>query len=107
MNCSTLESFVLRATLLAACFLTTTRGQMFTSLGDFPVSNINYIASVRITGLANNGSVVGTGYVGFFHSAFRWSQGAGFELLGSLPGGSSSWANGVSDDGAVIIGAST
>ncbi len=106
MNSSTVNSCVLRATLFAACLLTTVRGQMFTSLGEFPVSDINYITSLKISGVANTGSVVGTGYVGVFHSAFRWSQGSGFELLGSLPGGTTNWANGISDDGSVIIGAS-
>src|SRR5882724_6923001 len=36
--------------------------------------------------------------------AFRWTRLDGMESLGSFPGGASSWANGVSRDGSVVVG---
>ena len=36
--------------------------------------------------------------------AFRWTSGGGFEPLGTLPGGSQSWATSLSADGAVVGG---
>lgn len=106
-SCPSLPAFFFRTAPLAVCLLLTAHGQVFTSMGEFPVSDIKYVTSLRISGVSNHGSVVGTGYVGLFHSAFRWSQNNGFELLGSLAGGSTSWGNGISDDGNVIVGAST
>jgi probable HAF family extracellular repeat protein len=36
--------------------------------------------------------------------AFRWTSGGGLVSLGTLPGGSSSWANATSADGSVVVG---
>lgn len=39
--------------------------------------------------------------------AFRWSEDAGMQSLGFLPGATESWALGVSGDGSVVVGYST
>lgn len=37
----------------------------------------------------------------------RWTSGLGVQPLGNLPGGTDSFANGISQDGAVVVGGST
>ncbi len=54
-------------------------------------------------GVSADGSVV-VGKTG--SDAFRWTQTGGLELLGLLPGSSSSSASGVSADGSLIVGQS-
>jgi probable HAF family extracellular repeat protein len=60
------------------------------------------------TGITANGSIiVGTGSADETYSeAFRWIEGQGMQSLGVLPGGSSSYAVGISADGGRIFGGS-
>lgn len=58
------------------------------------------------TGITGNGSViVGTGVSdGQYSEAFRWTASGGMESLGVMPGGSSSFATGITGDGGRIFG---
>jgi probable HAF family extracellular repeat protein len=48
--------------------------------------------------------IVGQADAGTTSQAFRWTSGTGMTALPNLPGGSHSWADGVSADGSVATG---
>ncbi len=58
-------------------------------------------------GVSADGSVVighGEGFTAFSSEAFRWTQTGSFDMLGFLPGGTTSSARAISADGSVITG---
>jgi uncharacterized membrane protein len=61
-----------------------------------------------VWGMSSDGSTVAGSYGGFPSEAFRWTEGAGFQLLGNFPGGpfggNGSGANALSGDGTTVAG---
>jgi probable HAF family extracellular repeat protein len=83
-------------------------------LGDLPggdsfsvAAKVSHDGSVVVGGASSAASLAGSSFTLDFE-AFRWTQAAGMVGLGDLPGGGfHSFANAVSGDGSVIVGAST
>jgi probable HAF family extracellular repeat protein len=84
------------------------------NLGDLPggdsysvAAKVSHDGSVVVGGASSAASLAGSSFTLDFE-AFRWTQAGGMVGLGDLPGGGfHSFANAVSGDGSVIVGAST
>jgi probable HAF family extracellular repeat protein len=92
---------------------TTGQGTMV-NLGDLPggdsfsvARSISHDGSIVVGGASSAASLAGSSFTLDFE-AFRWTQATGMVALGDLAGGGfHSFANAVSGDGSVIVGAST
>jgi uncharacterized membrane protein len=75
--------------------------QSITNLGTHPTSG----QPLRPATINDDGTVVaGSVHDGTQIRAIRWTSGGGMQDLGVAPGASASFANGISGDGATIVG---